>query len=59
LGFAGGTAASGIFLLFFDHLYMALDPNPLFWLKIFLETKPKSASLEPLNDFLAYQERKL
>jgi len=29
--------------------------GPLFWLKIVLETRPKSASLEPLNDFLAYE----
>ena len=33
--------------------------GPLFCLKISLETRPKSASLEPLNDFLAYRERKL
>jgi len=33
--------------------------GPLFWLKIFLETRPKSAFLEPLNDFLGYRERKL
>jgi len=33
--------------------------GPLFWLNIFLETRPISASLEPLNDFLAYLERKI
>ena len=33
--------------------------GPFFWLKIFLETKLKSVSLEPLNDFLAYLQRKL
>jgi len=27
---------------------------PLLWLKIVSETRPKSASLKPLNDFLAY-----
>jgi len=36
-----------------------LGPGPqligtLLWLKIFSETRPKSASLDPLNDFLAY-----
>jgi len=28
--------------------------GPLLWLKIFVETKPKSVSSESLNDFLAY-----
>jgi len=33
--------------------------GPLFWLEMFLETRLKFASLELLNDFLAYRERKL
>ena len=28
--------------------------EPLLWLKIVAETRPKSASVEPLNDILAY-----
>ena len=32
--------------------------GPLLWLKTFSETRPKSASLEPLNDFLAYLQPK-
>ena len=31
----------------------------MFWFKLFLETRPKSASLEHLNVFLAYLEPKL
>jgi len=62
LGFAGGSAASwSIFAFFWPPLP---DPGPqsigpLFWLKILWETRSKSASLEPLNDFLAYRELKL
>ena len=51
----------GVFLFFWPPL-PGPEPQPigpLFWLKIFLETRPKSASLEPLDDFLAYRERKL
>jgi len=33
--------------------------GPLFWLNIFGETRPKSASLELSNNFLAYREWKL
>ena len=33
--------------------------RPLLWLKIVSETRPKSASLEPLNDFLPYLQPKL
>jgi len=62
LRFAGGTAASGGVFAFFGPPLPGPGPQPIglfFWLKIFLETRPKSASLEPLNDFLAYRERKL
>jgi len=33
--------------------------DPIFWLKIFLETRLSSESLEPLIGFLAYLERHL
>jgi len=54
-GFQGVTPQLGVFLA---------DPGPqpigpLLWLKIFSETRPKSASLKPLNDFLAYLQPKL
>jgi len=35
------------------------QPNRPFLALVFLETRPKSASLEPLNGFLAYLEPKL
>ena len=56
LGFGGGTAVSRDVLAVFGHLYLALDPNPL---GHYFETRPKSASLEPLNDFLTYRLLKL
>jgi len=33
--------------------------EPIFWLKVCLETRLLSKSFEPLVDFLAYLERKL
>ena len=57
LGFSGGTATSGDVFAFFYPPLAGPGPQsigPFFWLKIFLETRPKSASLEHLNDFLAY-----
>ena len=52
-GVSGGTPQVGVFLA---TLTWPSVPNhgPLLWLKIFSETRPKSAFLEPLNDFLAY-----
>jgi len=42
----------------FGPIYLALGANPtdlvLCLALVFFETKPKSASLEPLNGFLAY-----
>ena len=61
-GSLGGPLQVGVFLRFFWPPLSGPGPQPnepLFWLKTFLETRPKSASLEPLNDFLAYRERKL
>jgi len=37
-------------------------PQPIdlfYWLKVLLETRSKSASIEPLTDLLPYRERKL
>ena len=60
-GSLGGPPQVEVFLLFQPPL-AGPGPQPIgpfFWLKILLETKPKSASLEPLNDFLAELQRKL
>ena len=55
-GLLEGPLQVGVFWLFWPPLPgPGLQPiRPLVWLKIVLETRPKSASLEPLNDFLAY-----
>jgi len=60
LGFVGDRCKY-FFSFFWPHLpgFGPQPIGPLFWLNIFLETRPKSASLKPLNDFLAYWERKL
>ena len=51
--FGGNATSGGVF----GYLYLALGPNPLghyYGSRFFSETRAKSASLEPLNDFLAY-----
>jgi len=47
-----------MFTRLFGQLYLALGANPLsrFLLKLFLQTRQRSASLERLNGFLAYLE---
>ena len=49
------------------HIFVILAQFTWFWaptqqaillVPVFLETRPKSASLEPVNDFLAYLEQK-
>jgi len=55
-GSVGVRCKWGYFVFFWPPL-PGPGPQPIrrsFWLKIFLETRAKSASLEPLNDFLAY-----
>jgi len=49
-----------MFTRLFGQLYLALGANPLsrFLLKLFLQTRQRSASLERLNGFLAYLEPK-
>ena len=61
VGILWGNVTSGGVIAFFGRLYTALGANPFshFWLKFFLETRPKSTSLEPLNGFLAYLEPKI
>ena len=52
-GFRGGTTQVGVFMATLSG--PGPQPiGPLIWLNIFAETRPKSASLKPLNDFLAY-----
>jgi len=55
--FSGGTATSGGVFAFFLATF-GQPWTPTHWIIILeqdcLETRPKSASLEPLNDFLAY-----
>ena len=56
VGSLGGPPQVGDVFTFFWPPLAGLGPQiigPFFWLKIFLETRPKSVSLEPLNDFLA------
>jgi len=53
LAFAGGNVTSA----FFWPPSPGPGPQPIdpfFWLMFFLETRQKSASLEPLNGYLAY-----
>jgi len=62
LSFSGGNVtSSGVFTLFWPSLPgPGRRPNgPFVGLKVLLKTKSKFASIEPLIDFLAYQERKL
>jgi len=62
LGFSWGKVESGGYLcVFFSCLYLALVANPLrhFLVQVVLETRPKSASLETFNGFLAFLEPKL
>ena len=62
LSFSGGNVTSrGVFALFWPSLPdPGRRPNgPLFGLKVQLKTRSKSASIEPLIDFLAYREQKL
>jgi len=42
----------------FGPVYLPLGANPMGHFCFFSETKPKPASLEPLNGFLAYLEPK-
>ena len=55
LVFAGGNFTSGsVFAFFWPPLPGPQSIDPFVWLKFFLETRLKFASLEPLNGFLAY-----
>jgi len=55
LAFAGGNITSGgVFAFFWTPLPGPQPIDPFLWLKFFSETRQKSASLEPLNGFLAY-----
>jgi len=52
--FAGGNVTSGgVFAFFWPPLPGPQLIHPFFWFKFFSETRQKSASLEPLNGFLA------
>ena len=54
-GISGGDVTKKAFFGNFTHLWPALGPNPLlFWLKVLLKTRSKSASIEPFIDLLAY-----
>ena len=57
----GGTSQVGVFLQYFGHLCLALGAVPMdhFWTLNLVETTSKSASIEPLINFLAYCEQKL
>jgi len=55
LGISGGDVTSGGVFAFFWTILPGpgREPNqPYFWFEVFLETRPKSASLEPLIDLL-------
>jgi len=57
LAFAGVNVTSGGVFAFFWLPIPGPGPQPIdpfFWLKFVSETRQKSASLEPLNGFLAY-----
>jgi len=56
LGFLGGPLQVGVFWLFLATFTWPWTPThwAIILAQDFLETRPKSASLEPLNDFAPY-----